>query len=72
MLKNLSNASAHNVEVYESILDKNFKNHIFIMGSYVHKLIEKQDIITLCYYIHFEEIKLQNGVKLAEYFFNLN
>lgn len=72
VLKNSSNASAHNVEVYESVLDKNLKNHLFIMGSYVHKLIEKQDSIILCYYIHFDEIKLQNGVKFAEYRFNLN
>lgn len=72
VLKNSSNASAHNVEVYESVLDKNFKNHLFIMGSYVHTLIEKQDSIILCYYIHFDEIKLQNGVKFAEYRFNLN
>lgn len=72
VLKNPSNASAHNAEVYESVLDKNPKNHLFIMGSNVYKLIEKQGSITLCYYIHFDEIKLQNGVKFAEYFFNLN
>lgn len=72
VLKNSSNASAHNVEVYESVLDKNLKNHLFIMGSYVHKSIEKQDSICLCYYIHFDEIKPQNGVKFTEYRFNLN
>ena len=72
VLKNTSNASAHNVEVYESVLDKNLKNHLFIMGSYVHKLIEKQDSIILCYYIDFFEIRLQNCFIFAEYRFNLN
>ncbi len=73
VLKNSSNASAHNVEAYESILNKkNLTSSLFVMGSSIHKLIEKQSNIILSYYIHFDKIQQQNGVKFAEYNFNLN
>ncbi len=72
VLKNSSNVSAYNVEVYKSVLDENPKNHLYILGSNVYELIERQDIIVLSYNIHFDEITSRNGVKFVEYCFNLN
>lgn len=72
VLNNSTNASAHNVEVYESMIDQELKNGLFTMGSHVHKIIDKQGSVALCYYVRFDETKPRNDVKFAEYSFNLN
>lgn len=72
VLKNSSNAAACNVEVFESILNKDFKDKIFVMGSHVYKVIEENESIILSYYIYFNEITPINGVKIVRYSFNLN
>lgn len=72
ILKNCSNADAHNVEAYESVLDKEFGKRIFTMGSYIHKVIEKEGELFLSYYIYFDDFVSRNGVKFVSFYFNLN
>ena len=52
LLKNFSNASAHNIEAYESVLCKEIKKHLWTMGPSLHKVVEKDGEIELCYFIH--------------------
>lgn len=72
ILKNCSNADAHNVEVYESVLDKEFGKRVFAMGSYIHKVIEKEAKRSLTYRIYFDDFVFRNGSKFISYYFNLN
>lgn len=74
-LKNISGVSAYNVETYESIFDiesGNTSGSRVTLGARVYKEVEKDNPLTLTYYISFRDIKPVNGIKYIEYNFNLN